>query len=293
VTEPLGADALRELFEFEKLSDEQLVWLAERGEVRSYPAGVTVHTAGEPATRLFVLLDGTLSMSVRAGGTEIEVNRTDHRGTYAGAFLAYRNLPSARSYVGSLRAVTSCRFWELSASDFGWAVREWFPMATHLLQGFAIQGMGTQEAVSTRERLVALGTVTAGLTHELNNPATAAARATATLHERLAGLWDELAALTHGDSRPASSQPWSTSCARPSVAVPSWRACPRCRRPTVRTSWAAGWKGMASPVAGTSRRRWSPPAWTPTGSSRSPPASPAELLPHAVGSSRTAAKPRA
>jgi signal transduction histidine kinase len=199
VTGRLGADALRELFLFEKLSDEQLAWLADRGEVRSYPAGVTVYTAGEPATRLFVLLDGTLSMSVRAGGTEIEMNRTDYRGTYAGAFLAYLDLPIARLYVGTLRAVTGCRFWELAAADFGWAVREWSPMATHLLQGFAMQGMATQETVSTRERLVALGTVTAGLTHELNNPATAAARATATLRQRLAELWGELAALTDGE----------------------------------------------------------------------------------------------
>jgi signal transduction histidine kinase len=198
VTERLGADALRELFLFEKLSDEQLAWLAERGEVRSYPAGVTVYTAGEPATRLFVLLEGTLSMSVRAGGGEVETVRTDHRGAYAGAFFAYLDVPTARSYTASVRAVTGCRFWELSATDFGRAVREWFPMATHLLQGFAVQGMASQQTVSTRERLVALGTVTAGLTHELNNPATAAARATATLHDRLAGLWDELAALTHG-----------------------------------------------------------------------------------------------
>jgi hypothetical protein len=44
-------------------------------------------------------------------------------------------------------------------------------MATHMLEGFAIQGMGSQQTVSTRERLVALDTVTAGLTHELNNPA--------------------------------------------------------------------------------------------------------------------------
>jgi hypothetical protein len=65
VTERLGPDALRELFLFEKLSDEQLAWLAERGEVRSYPAGVTVYAAGEPATTLFVLLEGTLSMAVR------------------------------------------------------------------------------------------------------------------------------------------------------------------------------------------------------------------------------------
>jgi signal transduction histidine kinase len=200
VTERLDAQALRDLFLFEKLSEQQLAWLAERGEVSSYPAGTTVYTAGEPATHLFVLLDGTLSMSVRAGGTEIEMNRTSYRGTYAGAFLAYLDLPIARTYVGTLRAVTGCRFWELAAADFGWAVREWSPMATHLLQGFAAQGMATQETVSTRERLVALGTVTAGLTHELNNPATAAVRATATLHERLAGLWDELAALTrHGE----------------------------------------------------------------------------------------------
>jgi signal transduction histidine kinase len=197
VTERLDPDALRELFLFERLSDGQLAWLAERGEVRSYPAGATVHTVGEPATRLFVLLDGTLSMSVRAGGSEIEMNRTDYRGTYAGAFFAYLDTPPS-GYVGILRAVTGCRFWELPAADFGWAVREWFPMATHLLQGFAVQGTATQEMVSTRERLVALGTVTAGLTHELNNPAAAASRATAALRERLASLWEGLAAIAGG-----------------------------------------------------------------------------------------------
>jgi signal transduction histidine kinase len=198
VTERLDPDALRELFLFEKLDEHQLAWLAERGQVISYEAGATIYRTGEPAATLFVLLEGTLAMFMRAGGGEIEVNRTDHRGTYAGAFFAYLDLPVARSYLGSLRAVTDCRFWELPADDFGWAVREWFPMATHMLEGFAVQGMGSQEQVSTRERLVALGTVTAGLTHELNNPATAATRATATLKERRAGLWDALAALAAG-----------------------------------------------------------------------------------------------
>jgi signal transduction histidine kinase len=191
----LGPGELRELFLFEKLDDAQLAWLAERGGIASYQAGETIYRAGEPAERLFVLLEGTLSMLMRAGGTEIEVNRTDHRGAYAGAFMAFLDLPMGRSYAGSLRAVTDCRFWVLPAADFGRAVREWFPMATHMLEGLAIQGMGSQQTVSTRERLVALGTVTAGLTHELNNPATAAARATASLRERLAGLWDELAGL--------------------------------------------------------------------------------------------------
>jgi signal transduction histidine kinase len=195
VSTRLGPGELRELFLFEKLDDAQLAWLAERGGTADYQAGETIYRSGEPAERLFVLLEGTLSMTMRAGGGEIEVNRTDHRGTYAGAFMAFLDLPMGRSYAGSLRAVTDCRFWVLPAADFGRAVREWFPMATHMLEGLAIQGMGSQQTVSTRERLVALGTVTAGITHELNNPATAAARATASLRERLAGLWDELAAL--------------------------------------------------------------------------------------------------
>ena len=198
MTERLGAGALAELFLFEKLTGEQLAWLAERGEVAGFEAGTEVYRVGEPATCLYVLLEGTLSMVMRAPGGEIEVNRTDHRGTYAGAFFAYLDLPVARSYSTGLRTVTDCRFWVLPAEDFGWAVREWFPMATHMLEGFAIQGMGSQQTVSNRERLVALGTVTAGLTHELNNPATATARATATLAERLAGLWDELAGLASG-----------------------------------------------------------------------------------------------
>ena len=198
MTGRLDAGALAELFLFEKLTTEPLTWLAERGEVASYEAGTTVYRVGEPATCLYVLLEGTLSLVMRAPGGEIEVNRTDHRGTYAGAFFAYLDLPIARSYSTGLRTVTDCSFWVLSADDFGWAVREWFPMATHMLEGFAIQGMGSQQTVSTRERLVALGTVTAGLTHELNNPATAAARAAATLAERLAGLWDELAGLAGG-----------------------------------------------------------------------------------------------
>jgi signal transduction histidine kinase len=198
VTERLDADALRDLFLFEKLSDGQVAWLAERGEVRSYRAGMTVYAAGEPATTLFVLLDGTLSMTVRAGGAEVETLRTDYRGAYAGAFFAYMDVPSARYYTASVHAVTGCRFWELPAADFAWAMREWFPMATHMLEGFAIQGAATQELVSTRERLVALGTVTAGLTHELNNPATATARASTVLRERLGRLWDELDALARG-----------------------------------------------------------------------------------------------
>jgi len=52
--------------------------------------------------------------------------------------------------------------------------------------------------VNERERLLALGSLSAGLTHELNNPAAAAVRATAALRERIAGMRHKLAMLASG-----------------------------------------------------------------------------------------------
>jgi signal transduction histidine kinase len=71
-------------------------------------------------------------------------------------------------------------------------------MAVHLLEGLFFGIRNTQEAVGQRERLLALGSLTAGLTHELNNPAAAAVRATATLRERIVKLRHKLPAIAAG-----------------------------------------------------------------------------------------------
>jgi len=71
-------------------------------------------------------------------------------------------------------------------------------MAVHLLEGLFIGVRNSNELVGQRERLMALGKLTAGLTHELNNPAAAAARATASLQDRFAGMRHKLAMLSDG-----------------------------------------------------------------------------------------------
>jgi signal transduction histidine kinase len=198
VTDPerLPPEQLRTLFLFEDLSDEQLVWLAERGRVVSYPAGATIHAEGAPASCFFVLLSGTLAMSSRVQGGEIELFRSDHYGSYTGAFdawLADRGVPQL--YAGTARAVTDCKLFELPAADIGRAVKEWFPMAAHLLAGYQIQGRAATDTVARHEHLVALGTVTAGLTHELNNPVAAVLRASARLRDMLAEMREKVGVL--------------------------------------------------------------------------------------------------
>jgi signal transduction histidine kinase len=60
----------------------------------------------------------------------------------------------------------------------------------------------SQRLIGERERLLALGSLSAGLTHELNNPAAAAVRATAALRERVAGMRHKLAMLAGGTIDP-------------------------------------------------------------------------------------------
>jgi signal transduction histidine kinase len=96
------------------------------------------------------------------------------------------------------------RFFVLSAHDFAGLMHDWFPMAEHLLEGLFFGTRTLQQAVGQRERLLALGTLSAGLTHELNNPAAAAVRATAALRERVAQMRGALGELAGSPGKGAA-----------------------------------------------------------------------------------------
>jgi signal transduction histidine kinase len=190
-------DELRTLFLFEKLTDEQLTWLCERGHIELHEPGYVLRE-GEPATCLYILLDGTITLSRLVGGDEVETTRTDQRGVYAGAWSAFLDTEATSTYAASMRALTPVRLFTLSATDFTLLMRQWFPMALHLLEGVFYGTQRNQRAVGERERLLALGSLSAGLTHELNNPAAAAVRATSSLRERVAGMRHKLGLIAGG-----------------------------------------------------------------------------------------------
>jgi signal transduction histidine kinase len=187
-------DALRKLFLFEHLSAEQLEWLGRAGRVQEFEPG-PVYTEGAPATCFYVLLDGTLVLSRRVGPDDVEVTRTSSPGVYGGAFQAYLGDRVPQLYTASMRVTVPSRFFVLPAQDFAELMQRWFPMAVHLLEGLFFGTTMTQQAVGQRERLLALGTLSAGLTHELNNPAAAAARAASALRERVAAMRGALGGL--------------------------------------------------------------------------------------------------
>ncbi|MFF7969583.1 ATP-binding protein [Streptomyces sp. NPDC007903] len=194
---PCSPGEIGSLFLFERLSPEQLGRLCREGRVELFEPG-PVYTEGDPATCFYVLIEGTVVLSRRIGAEDVEVSRTSQRGVYGGAMQAYLGDRVRQLYNNSMRVTEPTRFFVLPAPVFAEVMRAWFPMAVHLLEGLFFGTKSTQAAIGQRERLLALGSLSAGLTHELNNPAAAAVRAASTLRERVARMRHKLALIADG-----------------------------------------------------------------------------------------------
>jgi signal transduction histidine kinase len=195
--ERLSTDELRTLFLFESLDQEQLDWLATEGHVLELADGI-VFTEGDPGTCCYVLLSGEIRLCKLSHGQEVEINRTSQRGVYAGAITAFLGADDRTAYTATLRVTQPSRFFVIDAKAMANMMNSWFPMAVHLIEGFVMGMRRTSQTMGERERLLALGSLSAGLTHELNNPAAAAVRAAATLRQRVAGMRQKLAMLADG-----------------------------------------------------------------------------------------------
>ncbi|HKS69327.1 MAG TPA: ATP-binding protein, partial [Ktedonobacterales bacterium] len=187
---------LRSTFLFEKLSDEQLRMVAGMGTEVEFPADAIVVREGEPADFLWVLLDGEMELTRHVGGQRIVVETMTRPGTYAGGIRAFAASGTGMGYRATGRTLRPTRFFQLPSSDLGRLLDEWLPMAKHLLDGYVHTCEAIEIAVRERGRLISLGTLAAGLTHELNNPAAAARSAATDLRvvvEQLVALVGQLA----------------------------------------------------------------------------------------------------
>lgn len=197
---PCQPDELRSLFLFEALTGEQLAVLCANGHIQHYEPG-PICVEGEPATCFYVLIDGELTMSKLSGGQDIETNRTSQRGVYCGAWRAFTG-GKQKSYDASVHVTKPSRFFVMDAPVFAQFMRDQFPMAVHLLDGIAVGTDRTRRIIDNREKLLALGRLSAGLTHQLNNPAAAISRSAADLRERVANMRHKLAMLADGTITP-------------------------------------------------------------------------------------------
>ena len=175
------SEELHATFLFEKLSDDQVNALAQLGAEVTFPAGETLFREGEPADLLWVLLDGEVELTRNVGGQKVVIDALKHPGEYAGGIRSFAGSGTRGGYRATGITLRPGRLFQIPSDDLGQLMDEWMPMAKHLLNGYVQTLEAIEVAVRERVHLISLGTLAAGLAHELNNPAAAARSASADL----------------------------------------------------------------------------------------------------------------
>ena len=192
----MRVDELRSLSLFAGLTDEQLAQLAEAGtEVRVEP-GVDLFREGEHADFWWVLFDGAIDLVRYVGREDTVVARMDAPGRWAGGFKAW---DEHGVYLATGRGVANGRVLRVPAEVLRERCNAWFPFAGHLIEGLYRTARTIESTARQRESLVTLGTLAAGLAHELNNPAAAATRAVDALDSACQLLLSSLGRLAQGE----------------------------------------------------------------------------------------------
>jgi len=181
---PTGlAQQLRAVPVFADLSGENLAWLAARMELARYNPGEIVVAEGSPADRMFVILEGeTRGQREQAAGDGRTYSARAHEVT---GMLPYSRLTHIPLTV---RAVSRAAIASLAAAHFPEMLERMPQLGQRLVGVLADRIRETTKADQQREKLAALGKLSAGIAHELNNPAAAVRNAAVNLRQVVAAL---------------------------------------------------------------------------------------------------------
>jgi signal transduction histidine kinase len=182
---------------FADLPDDQIAWFLSQAEETHIKAGDTYVRQGDPADWMFVVLEGQLQARGELGGETIIVSTKP--GDVTGV------LPFSRMKQATVtgRAVTESRLLRFPASLFPELVQKMPELTKRLVGVMSDRIREVTRIEQQRDRLASLGKLSAGLAHELNNPASAAKRATSQLRTILRRIRDASHELGRRELTPA------------------------------------------------------------------------------------------
>ena len=183
-TARVSIDDLRKIEVFADLPMDQLAWLADHFQEMRFKPGEVMGREGEPLDYLTVILEGEIRIQ-RGGGPDGPVFRG-----FAGQVTGLLPYSRLTHYGGTSQAVLSTRIALLHRSLFPEMLERMPLLGQRLVSIMADRIRETTRIETQRDKLMALGKLSAGLAHELNNPAAAAQRATASLRETLETVRD-------------------------------------------------------------------------------------------------------
>jgi len=175
---------LRNVIAFKDIPDEHLQWIIDRSDYREFEDGAIIMKTGETVEWMWILLEGKITFYMDMNGTLVHFynfeNDTATGGV--GGLIPYSRMKTSPGYaysVGKTRGLT------LNKKYF----QELEKLSPELIQRLISYMTERARVFATRqlqhEKVNALGKLSAGIAHELNNPAAAINRISSELNKRL------------------------------------------------------------------------------------------------------------
>ncbi len=181
---------------FAGLPEDQIEWFLSQCTEYRFKAGDAMTNAGDPADAMIVLLEGQIQARGEFAG-EIMVITVD-----AGQVTGRLPYSRMKTFTFGTRAMTDCRVLRFPETQFHALVQKMPDLAERLVGMMTDRVRETTRREQQRDRLAALGKLSAGLAHELNNPASAAKRASSQLRDILQKIRDAAHELGRRDLTP-------------------------------------------------------------------------------------------
>jgi signal transduction histidine kinase len=169
---------------FADLPEDQIVWFISRAKEMNLTAGDTAFRQGELADAMYIVLEGQLQVRGDLGGETVVFPLAP------GAVTGVLPFSRMKQFTVGARALTDARVLSFPASLFPDLVQKMPELAQRLVGLMSDRIRETTRREQQRDRLASLGKLSAGLAHELNNPASAAKRATSQLRDVLKKIRD-------------------------------------------------------------------------------------------------------
>lgn len=179
MTKDILAD-LKAVPEFKGVPDVQLRWLANHGEIQSYPDGQRVFGPGDPVDGMNIVLTGRLQLYQVRNGNRVDLGVYEPREILGR--LPYSRMKAA---AGEGIALGNLEMYFLHRDHFKDMINTCYEVAEALVHNMTDRVREYVKYQQQNDKMMALGKLSAGLAHELNNPSAAIVRSAQELKKRL------------------------------------------------------------------------------------------------------------